>query len=645
MIIMLINKGIINVNQKIKLFIDNKKDRCKNKHYEWSDNMKKTLLLLIITIISVFPLLTKAETEITDYEINYASVEENNIESIVTDENSIIELSNDNAFSITYLINDIEYQINSNINIEEKLNIPENSSVKNVLIDNEKYTNYDNEFLYLDYYYLNNLSVGFHSIVIVAYDEVNNIQYSSENILNIIEDSSVELLNNLKEILQDPYELLITEDKINTSVDGKYKTIVEEEIENIVNDRLAENNIDIEELGYTIICSEDLYLNWDEDYNIYTGNIYIRNNNNNNTERLIINITFKNTNEHTEEEKNIYNDFIENNSLDFEQELSIGEYNNGLEILEDKLNELINDSNVEIRYYDIYGGVADYNIYWPYLFFINNKFYGVVRPTLTTYTKVDVPYEVENDYEYALNLLRTYYKNEEFIKNDEEIFLEGVKILYSENKYQIGILRINKLEGNNDYKYIEGANPEITIDEHVVIRVKINADYKKIVSVYLNDKELSKSYYTVKEGSTIIYIMSEYIDSLGPGTYKLEAKFTDGTAITNLTINKKETETIQVINTPIKTVRTKNYIKIEEPTETVEDEVVEEIDKLELLEVDKDKEKIIEKSDNNKKTKEKQKEEKKEQNDNNTPMNALFMIVSAIFLIAVIIFTRRKKEA
>lgn len=87
------------------------------------------------------------------------------------------------------------------------------------------------------------------------------------------------------------------------------------------------------------------------------------------------------------------------------------------------------------------------------------------------------------------------------------------------------------------YKYIDGADSTIDKGIKKSLTVRINADVNKFVNVYLNNNVLTSNDYSIREGSTIIDISYNYLKELSNGVYKLKTIFTDGEAVTNLSIS------------------------------------------------------------------------------------------------------------
>ena len=105
------------------------------------------------------------------------------------------------------------------------------------------------------------------------------------------------------------------------------------------------------------------------------------------------------------------------------------------------------------------------------------------------------------------------------------------------------------------YKYIDGADSVVNKNEKKNLVVRINADLNKFINVSLNNNVLSSSDYKLREGSTIIDISSNYLETLSNGVYKLKALFSDGEATTNVSISSSK------INYNVNSVSNQTYEK------------------------------------------------------------------------------------
>ena len=106
--------------------------------------------------------------------------------------------------------------------------------------------------------------------------------------------------------------------------------------------------------------------------------------------------------------------------------------------------------------------------------------------------------------------------------------------------------KINSLNTETTYEYIEGANQTYTIGEDGVT-FRINADYSLFENggkVYVDDTLVSSDNYSSKTGSTIITFTKDYMSSLPEGEHTLKVAFNNGgSATTKFTVAKADTTT------------------------------------------------------------------------------------------------------
>ena len=106
--------------------------------------------------------------------------------------------------------------------------------------------------------------------------------------------------------------------------------------------------------------------------------------------------------------------------------------------------------------------------------------------------------------------------------------------------------KINSLNTETTYEYIEGANQTYTIGEDGAT-FRINADYSLFENggkVYVDDTLVSSDNYTSKTGSTIITFTKKYMSSLSEGEHTLKVAFNNGgSATTKFTVAKADTTT------------------------------------------------------------------------------------------------------
>lgn len=130
----------------------------------------------------------------------------------------------------------------------------------------------------------------------------------------------------------------------------------------------------------------------------------------------------------------------------------------------------------------------------------------------------------------------------------------GTNAVYSENltnfitngnfntdvtKYLSSVTELNKTENGYEaetvYEVTKGENQEVTATKSNEVTFTIDVDYELFDELYINGTLVPKENYTVKSGSTIITLNSNYVNTLATGEYEVTATFTDGgTATTTL---------------------------------------------------------------------------------------------------------------
>lgn len=122
--------------------------------------------------------------------------------------------------------------------------------------------------------------------------------------------------------------------------------------------------------------------------------------------------------------------------------------------------------------------------------------------------------------------------NKLLLTNEKDILLLGLKI--NENKNLL--LGLNQDISEDviyeliEYKVISGNNQTYKGKD---LELKSSGELSKLDKVLVNDKELNKDDYTLKEGSTIITLKKEYLSTLEKGEYTLTITYTDGGEVTS----------------------------------------------------------------------------------------------------------------
>lgn len=91
--------------------------------------------------------------------------------------------------------------------------------------------------------------------------------------------------------------------------------------------------------------------------------------------------------------------------------------------------------------------------------------------------------------------------------------------------------RLEKLnKALTDYKIIKGNGTKWVKGSSTGLAITANGAYSKFVSVEINGRELAKSNYTVKSGSTVVILNANYLNKLKTGKYNIDINYPDGSA-------------------------------------------------------------------------------------------------------------------
>ena len=86
------------------------------------------------------------------------------------------------------------------------------------------------------------------------------------------------------------------------------------------------------------------------------------------------------------------------------------------------------------------------------------------------------------------------------------------------------------------YSVIEGKDPIYKQEEDGTLRFKIDGPLNKFMGIYIGDNEIAPKNYEVSGGSTVVILKEDYLKSLAAGKYELTFLYSDGYAISDLTI-------------------------------------------------------------------------------------------------------------
>ena len=90
-----------------------------------------------------------------------------------------------------------------------------------------------------------------------------------------------------------------------------------------------------------------------------------------------------------------------------------------------------------------------------------------------------------------------------------------------------------------DYEIIAGANGKWTVGSDSSLTITGDGDFDKFTGVKVDGEFIDSSNYTAVSGSTVITLSGAYLKTLTEGTHTFEIVWTDGSASTQFTIEKK----------------------------------------------------------------------------------------------------------
>lgn len=96
------------------------------------------------------------------------------------------------------------------------------------------------------------------------------------------------------------------------------------------------------------------------------------------------------------------------------------------------------------------------------------------------------------------------------------------------------------------YEITKGDKGKWTTNSNGSLTITGNGEFSNFTGIKVDGKVVDRSNYTVSEGSTIITLKAEYLNSLNAGTHTFELMWTDGSAETTFTVSAASTST----NTP-----------------------------------------------------------------------------------------------
>ena len=94
--------------------------------------------------------------------------------------------------------------------------------------------------------------------------------------------------------------------------------------------------------------------------------------------------------------------------------------------------------------------------------------------------------------------------------------------------------------GSVDYEILDGANTSWEQNSDGSLSIRGSGAISKFVGVKVDGNLVDAKNYTVKEGSTIVTLKADYLNTLSVGNHTFEIIWTDGTASTRFTVSKSD---------------------------------------------------------------------------------------------------------
>ena len=132
---------------------------------------------------------------------------------------------------------------------------------------------------------------------------------------------------------------------------------------------------------------------------------------------------------------------------------------------------------------------------------------------------------------------------------------------YTRCTYEFRFKYAEDVQERREYQVIEGTNQEYTINKDNELTFKVDADYNLFAKVYIDENLVDESNYKVTEGSTIITLNKEYVNTLNNGKHTLKVEFNDGEANTEFSILKEEIKNPSVNEEEVKNPSTSDNIE------------------------------------------------------------------------------------
>ena len=95
-----------------------------------------------------------------------------------------------------------------------------------------------------------------------------------------------------------------------------------------------------------------------------------------------------------------------------------------------------------------------------------------------------------------------------------------------------------------DYRITEGSGSTFTKGSSAGLTFAANGAYSKFTGIEVDGKAVDADCYTAENGSTIITLKAEYLETLAAGKHTLTVLYTDGKATGTFTVTEKPAEVV-----------------------------------------------------------------------------------------------------
>ena len=228
-------------------------------------------------------------------------------------------------------------------------------------------------------------------------DELNNNENVDNDNDSNDEDDQLQLI---KDSIKDVITINLLESEAYDYDENGY-SIVNGEIVKAIETRLNDLGIDFNSLGYKFYSNffNSNVFTYNGSINIIKDNSYV--------DSVVTTVVFSNTNEHTEEEQQYVDEFIENNDFNFQEEFYLDEYDENEFDVDSKVEEVSSNNNISSK--SMIPPYAGTDKDFPYACFYNDKYYGKVIANIDRTIKVKVPANVSDVNSNALNQVKQYF--------------------------------------------------------------------------------------------------------------------------------------------------------------------------------------------------------------------------------------------